>query len=53
MSATEQAKEITIALISKVSVPGKQNDEQYPSKWVAQAYKIILDAVLHPELEKN
>ena len=47
------AKEITVALIAVSSIQGKAEDEQYVSKWVAQSYKIIYDAVHHPEIDKK
>ncbi len=50
MQPKEIAKDILVALISRVRVPGG-GDPQGVTKWVAEAYRIIYEAVLHPVKE--
>ena len=45
MTVDEIAKELTVALISRVTMPSKE-DEQHSSKWVAEAYQIIYQGVI-------
>lgn len=45
MSISEMAKDLTIALINRVALPGKGDDEQHPAKWVGTAYQIIHKAI--------
>jgi len=47
MQANEITKDILVAIISKVQIPGG-GDEQAVTKWVAEAYRIIHHAVLNP-----
>ena len=53
MDNREIAKEIIVALLNRVAIPGKADDEQYASKWAAKSYKIIHDAVCNPEVDKE
>ena len=44
MTDREMAKDILIALINKITLPSTQ-DEQHPSKWVAEAFKIVYQGI--------
>ena len=52
MDAKEAATQITTTILNKISVPSN-DDPHYISKWAAKCYKIVFNAVLNPELEKE
>ncbi len=45
LTTDELTKELTVALISRVTPSTSMGDPQAASKWVAEAYKIIHKAV--------
>lgn len=47
--AAQVAKDLTVALMDKINNLPTSSDELYSAKWVASAYKVIYDAVIHSE----
>ena len=53
MDNREIAKDMTVALIHEMTFKPKEGDDQVASKWVAQSYKIIHNAVANPQLDEE
>ncbi len=51
MSHEEIARDILVALVSKINLPAKIGEDKYPAQWAAEAYRIICKAVAEVDLE--
>lgn len=51
MSHEEIAKDILVALVSKINLPAKIGEDKYPAQWAAEAYRIIYRAVAGMDLD--
>ena len=51
MSHEEIAKDILVALVSKINLPTKIGEDKYPAQWAAEAYRIIYKAVAGVDLD--
>ena len=51
MSNEEIARDIVVAIVSKVNLPAKIGEDKYPAQWAADAYKIVYKAVAEVGLD--
>ena len=51
MSHEEIAKDILVALITKINIPTKIGEDKYAAQWAADAYRIIYKAVVSVDLD--